>query len=80
MASPKNSISQHEELNKPISESEVRVAIKQLRHNNKSAGLDNIKNEHIKCTSNLMISIYTKLFNFDLRVILIFIYGFKVII
>ena len=44
-------IESNEELNKPISESEVRVAMKQL-HNNKSAGLDNIKNEHIKCTSN----------------------------
>ena len=70
-----NSVSQddienNEEFNKPISESEVWVAIKQL-HNNKSAVLDNIENEHIKCTSNLMISIYTHLFNliFDTAII-----------
>ena len=48
----------NEELNKPISESEVRAAVKQLQ-NNKSAGLDNIKNEHIKSTSEVMIPIYT---------------------
>ena len=60
----------NEELNKPISESEVRAAVKQLQ-NNKSAGLDNIKNEHIKSTSEVMIPIYTKLFNliFDSAII-----------
>ena len=49
-------------LNRQISESEVGQAIKQL-NNNKSAGVDNIKNEHIKCTSSIMIPLYTKLFN-----------------
>ena len=66
---PQFDTANNEELNKPISEP-VRAAIKQL-HNNKSAGLDNIKNEHIKSTSNAMIPIYTKLFNliFDNAVI-----------
>ena len=65
-----NSNNENEELNKRISESEVRVAINHL-NNNKSAGIDNIKNEHIKCTSCLMIPIYTKLFNliFDTAII-----------
>ena len=67
---PQYDTTNNEELNKPISESEVRAAIKQL-HNNKSAGLDNIKNEHIKSKSSVMILIYTKLFNliFDNAVI-----------
>ena len=58
------------QLNRPIGESEVRMAINQLK-NNKSAGIDNIKNEHIKCTSCQMIPIYTKLFNliFDTAII-----------
>ena len=57
-------------LNRQISESEVRVAINQLK-NNKSAGIDNIKNEHIKSTSCQMIPTYTKLFNlvFDTAII-----------
>ena len=57
-------------LNRPFSEAEVRVAISQLKLN-KSAGLDNIKNEHIKSTSGLMIPVYTKLFNlvFDTAII-----------
>ena len=67
---PQFDTANNEELNKSISEPEVRAAIKQL-HNNKSAGLDNIKNEHIKSTSSAMIPIYTKLFNliFDNAVI-----------
>ena len=57
-------------LNRPFSEAEVRVAISQIKLN-KSAGLDDIKNEHIKSTSGLMIPIYTKLFNlvFDTAII-----------
>ena len=57
-----NNTYENTEINVPISEQEVRVAINQL-NNNKSAGIDNVKNEHIKCTSSLMIPIYTKLFN-----------------
>ena len=58
------------QLNRPIGETEVRVAINELK-NNKSAGIDNIKNEHITCTSCQMILIYTKLFNliFDTAII-----------
>ncbi|MCW4343991.1 MAG: reverse transcriptase family protein [Candidatus Thiodiazotropha endolucinida] len=65
-----NPDSNNEELNRPISECEVRAAIKQL-NNNKSAGLDNIKNEHIKYTACHTIPIYTKLFNliFDTAII-----------
>ena len=61
-AASNNNIYENTEINVPISEQEVRVAINQL-NNNKSAGIDNVKNEHIKCTSSLMIPIYTKLFN-----------------
>ena len=58
------------QLNRPIDESEVREAIKQLKQN-KSTGSDNIKNEHIKSTSCQMIPVYTKLFNlvFDSAII-----------
>lgn len=54
----------------PINEFEVQSAIKQLK-NNKSPGIDNIKNEHIKNTSQIMIPLYTKLFNliFDTAII-----------
>lgn len=52
----------NEDLNVPICEAEVEKAIKNLK-NNKSPGVDNIKNEHIRHTSTLMIPVYTKLFN-----------------
>ena len=60
----------NEQINEPITESEVSTAIKNL-HNNKSPGHDNIKNEHIKSTSNIMLPIYCKLFNiiFDTGII-----------
>ncbi|MEW8547649.1 MAG: hypothetical protein AB2693_29425 [Candidatus Thiodiazotropha sp.] len=53
---------ENEEINQPIMEAEILKAISQL-HNNKSSGVDNIKNEHIKATSNVMLPIYLKLFN-----------------
>lgn len=58
------------EINQPITESEILKAIKQL-NNDKSPGIDNIKNEHIKSTCTLMLPIYIKLFNlvFDKGVI-----------
>lgn len=59
----------NEQINRPITESEIEKAIKNLK-NNKSSGLDNIKNEHIKVSSTVMLPIYTKLFN------LIFDHGF----
>ena len=65
-----NNGNNYAQLNRPIDESEVREAIKQLKQN-KSAGSDNIKNEHIKSTSCQMIPVYTKLFNlvFDSAII-----------
>ena len=52
----------NEQINLPITETETTDAIKTLK-NNKSSGMDNIKNEQIKASCNLMIPIYTKLFN-----------------
>ena len=52
----------NEQINLPITETEITDAIKTLK-NNKSSGMDNIKNEQIKASCNLMIPIYTKLFN-----------------
>ena len=50
------------EINQPISETEIISAIKKLK-NNKSSGIDNILNEHIKTTMNTFLPIYTKLLN-----------------
>ena len=52
----------NQEINQPISESEIICAIQKLK-NNKSAGSDSILNEHIKCTLSLFLPIYLKLFN-----------------
>ena len=60
----------NEQINEPITESEVSTAIKNL-HSNKSPGHNNIKNEHIKSTAHIMLPIYCKLFNiiFDTGII-----------
>ena len=50
------------EINQHISESEIISAIKKIK-NNKSPGIDNILNEHIKTTMSLFLPIYIKLFN-----------------
>ena len=50
------------ELNRPITETEILLCTKMLK-TNKSPGLDNILNEHIKSTINIMSPVYTKLFN-----------------
>ena len=50
------------EINEPFNETEIRKAIKELK-NNKSPGIDMIKNEHIKASVDLMMPIYIKLFN-----------------
>ena len=50
------------ELNQPITESKIISAVKSLK-NNKSPGLDNIINEHVKSTLHIMVPIYIKLFN-----------------
>ena len=53
---------QNSEINEPITDAKIRKAINQL-HNGKSFGIDDIKNEHIKATTDVMISLYNKLFN-----------------
>ena len=50
------------ELDTEVTEEEVKSIILGLK-NNKAAGLDNIINEYIKYTSNLLLPIYVKLFN-----------------
>lgn len=52
----------NEEINQPIIESEIIAATKSLK-NNKSAGADNIVNEHLKNTLDIMLPIYKQLFN-----------------
>ena len=52
----------NEIINQPISENEILKAISKIC-NNKSSGLDDIKNEHIKTTSHIMLPVYKKLFN-----------------
>ena len=49
-------------LNDPITESEIYEAIKTLKLN-KSSGIDEIVNEYIISTKQIMIPIYVKLFN-----------------
>ena len=58
------------ELNQTITASEILLNIKSLK-NNKAAGFDLIVNEHIKSTAQIMLPVYTKLFNliFDSGVI-----------
>ena len=51
----------NEQINQPITETEILEAINALL-NDKSCGIDNIKNEHIKFTSQIMLPIYCKLF------------------
>ena len=65
-----NTYTVNEKINVPITEKEVTNAIRHLK-NNKAAGTDNIRNEHIKQTSAAMTSIYTKQFNvvFDTAII-----------
>ena len=49
-------------LNKPFTEDEIRKFVKKLK-NNKAAGIDEILNEFIKCSIDIMIPLYIKLFN-----------------
>ena len=52
----------NEEINMPITEAEIYTAIKNLK-NGKSSGPDNVLNEHLKYTADLMMQVYTQLFN-----------------
>ena len=49
-------------LNVTISEQEIYTAIRNLK-SGKSAGFDGILNEYIKCTQNILMPLYSKLFN-----------------
>ena len=49
-------------INQPISPDEIMHCIKLLKLN-KSSGIDNIVNEYIKSTANVLLPLYTKLFN-----------------
>lgn len=57
-----NNIPINEEMSSEITEEEIIKATKELK-NNKSPGIDNILNEHIKYTLNTMQPLYKKLFN-----------------
>ena len=48
-----------------ISESEIRKAIKKLK-TGKSSGIDGVTNEYIKSSSDIMLPVYCKLFNYIL--------------
>ena len=52
-----------DDLDKPITESEVRKAVKLLKLK-KAAGLDRVRNEMLKCGINQLASSLVKLFNF----------------
>ena len=52
----------NEDINRRITEEEILNSIRNLK-NNKSAGIDNILNEHIKATKDIMLPFYVKLFN-----------------
>lgn len=50
------------EVNQPITESEILQTVKLLK-NNKSPGDDYVVNEHIKTTVHILLPVYVKLFN-----------------
>ena len=52
----------NEMLNKPITSAEILKVIRKLK-NNKACGSDSIINEEIKASQNVMIDVYTRLFN-----------------
>lgn len=49
-------------INREIRADEIRKVIKNLK-NNKACGMDNILNEHIKATANILMDRYVELFN-----------------
>lgn len=61
-SAPDDMANLNEEINQPISAAEILTAVKNLK-NNKSAGIDNVINEHLKVTIDHMLPIYIKLFN-----------------
>ena len=59
-------LNQHDKLDLPISETEIRNATKKLKRN-KSTYSDRIKNEMLKYSINFMLQAYVKLFNLILK-------------
>ena len=57
--------STNEEINSPVTVDEITQAVKILK-NNKSLGNDDLLNEHLKSSLDLMLPIYLKLFNITL--------------
>lgn len=55
-------------INNKITESEILTAVKNLK-NNKSPGIDNILNEHLKNSILIMMPVYVKLFNIVLTMV-----------
>ena len=53
---------ENDEINMPISESEIRRAAKELKRK-KSPGFDQILNQHIQVTLDIMLPTYLNLFN-----------------
>ena len=53
-------------LNSDITRDEIKNVIANLK-NNKASGYDDVLNEHIKCTVDIMLPIYQKLFNLVLN-------------
>ena len=56
----------HNILNSPITEEEFLRVVKNFK-SNKASGYDDIVNEHIKSTINIILPIYCKLFNIVLN-------------
>ena len=52
----------NEILNSSITEEEIINSVKRLK-NNKASGVDDVMNEHLKCTVNYLLPVYHKLFN-----------------
>ena len=57
-----SSIDNENILNKSISEEEIRTCISKLK-NHKASGVDNIINEYIKATKEILMPVYTRVFN-----------------
>lgn len=57
----------NEEINRPIEDAKILKVVQNLK-NNKSPGNDQILNEHIKATKDVMLPIFRKLFNLILDV------------
>lgn len=60
------SVELNKDLNEPITVQEIKKGIDKLK-NNKAYGIDLILNEYIKCTSDLLLPVYEKLFNLILN-------------